>query len=130
MEKTLDHYTSVFGIDRPETIITGPAEESQIRFRGETTPARAKLAFIRFSNITLELIEPVDGPSVWREFLDSHGEGVHHIAFQVKGMQSTVDDFDSRGVPLSQKGEYTGGRYAYLDAADKLGVDIELLEND
>lgn len=58
------------------------------------------------------------------------GEGVHHIAFQVKGMQSAVDDFESRGVSLTQKGEYTGGRYAYLDAAEKLGVDIELLEND
>ena len=67
---------------------------------------------------------------MWREFLESHGGGVHHIAFQVKGMQAAVADFESRGVPLSQKGEYTGGRYAYLDAAEKLGVDIELLESD
>ena len=48
----------------------------------------------------------------------------------MKGMQQAVDDFGSRGVPMVQKGEYTGGRYAYLAAADKLGVDIELLEND
>jgi hypothetical protein len=45
-------------------------------------------------------------------------------------MQSALDDFESRGVSLTHKGEYTGGRYAYLDAAEKLGVDIELLEND
>ena len=130
IEKALDHYCATFGMDRPEWQLTGPAEDSQISYRGETTPGRAKLAFVRFANITLELIEPVDGPSIWREFLESHGEGVHHIAFDVDGMQAAVDDFETRSIPLVQKGEYTGGRYAYLSAADRLGLDIELLEND
>jgi len=34
-------------------------------------------------SLSLELIEPVGGPSTWREFLDTRGEGVHHIAFHV-----------------------------------------------
>jgi methylmalonyl-CoA/ethylmalonyl-CoA epimerase len=29
-----------------------------------------------------------------------------------------------------QKGEYTGGRYAYVDANAQLGCVLELLEND
>jgi methylmalonyl-CoA/ethylmalonyl-CoA epimerase len=33
-------------------------------------------------------------------------------------------------MPLIQKGEYTGGRYAYIDTKEKLKVLIELLEND
>jgi pimeloyl-CoA synthetase len=33
-------------------------------------------------------------------------------------------------MPLLQKGEYTGGRYAYIDASRDLKVIIELLEND
>ncbi|OGD24120.1 MAG: hypothetical protein A2Y69_08870 [Candidatus Aminicenantes bacterium RBG_13_59_9] len=37
-------------------------------------------------NITLELIEPDRNPSTWREFLDAKGEGIHHVAFEIKGM--------------------------------------------
>ncbi len=78
----------------------------------------------------LELIEPDDHPSTWKEFLDKHGEGIHHIALNVKGMKETVAYLENNGMPLVQKGEYTGGRYAYIDSSDKLGMIIELLEND
>lgn len=130
IERACDQYARVFGIDRPEYIITDPADKSQIQYRGQTTPARAKLAFVRFANITIELIEPLDGPSVWRDFLEKRGEGVHHMAFMVQGMQQAIDELGDKGIPLVQTGEYTGGRYAYVDAAGTLGVDIELLEND
>jgi len=45
-------------------------------------------------------------------------------------MKDAVAFLDSKGMPLVQKGEYTGGRYAYIDGADKLGLILELLEND
>ena len=31
---------------------------------------------------------------------------------------------------LLQRGEYTGGRYAYIDCVDQLKTIVELLEND
>lgn len=130
IDQACERYAAVFGIDRPEWFLTESADQSQIRYQGQPTQARAKLAFIQFANLTLELIEPVDGPSVWRDHLERCGESVHHIAFIVDGMQQTVADFAERGLPMVQKGEYPGGRYAYLAAADKLGMDIELLEND
>jgi hypothetical protein len=33
-------------------------------------------------------------------------------------------------MPLMQRGEYTGGRYAYVDTTAQLGTILELLEND
>ena len=70
------------------------------------------------------------GPSTWQEHLDAHGESVHHIAFEVQGMQDTLAYLAASDVPLLQKGEYTGGRYAYVDSDHMLGVVLELLEND
>ncbi len=130
IEKTARHYAEVFGIDVPPVMITDAVDKAMTEYRGESTPARAKLAFMDMGNIQLELIEPDEYPSTWREFLDKHGEGIHHIAFNVKGMKDAVAFLDSKGMPLVQKGEYTGGRYAYIDGADKLGLILELLEND
>jgi 4-hydroxyphenylpyruvate dioxygenase-like putative hemolysin len=131
IDRALAAYCRVFEIDeRPTVQETASAGQTQIRFRGATTPARAKLAFLRFRNITLELIEPIDRPSVWGEVLDDKGSVGHHIAFGVQGMQEAVDTLGERGATLVQTGEYTGGRYAYLDTRAELGLDIELLEND
>jgi len=129
IERSAKAYADVFGVDVPNVIITDPEEKSHIRFRGEPTQARAKLAFFRMGDISLELIEPIDSPSTWREFLDEHGEGVHHIAFQIKGMDNVLAYLEGKDISAVQRGDYTGGRYAYVDSAPALGVILELLEN-
>lgn len=81
-------------------------------------------------SLQLELIEPDEHPSTWREHLDKHGEGPHHIAFVVDGMKEIVASMEKNGMALVQKGEYTGGRYAYMDTFKNLKIMLELLEND
>ena len=45
-------------------------------------------------------------------------------------MKEKIAVLERNGMPLLQKGEYTGGRYAYIDANKTLKTVIELLEND
>jgi hypothetical protein len=45
-------------------------------------------------------------------------------------MKERIAVLEAGGMPLLQKGEYTGGRYAYLDTFQDLKVLVELLEND
>ncbi len=80
--------------------------------------------------VDIELIQPVGEPSPWQDHLDQHGDSLHHIAFQIHGMKEKVAYLDSKGFPLVQRGEYTGGRYAYIDGSAQLGCILELLEND
>ena len=130
VEETAQAYAALFGVEVPGWSLTDPESVAHTRYRGEATEARAKLAFLDLGSISLELIEPVSGPSTWREFLDAHGEGVHHIAFVIDGMAEQVALLEERGMPLVQRGEYTGGRYAYIDSTAQLKVILELLEND
>ena len=131
IEKASQDFADFLGMDNPGWIETGPYEETQAIFKSEPTNARAKLAFFPVGgNLTLELIEPDMNPSTWREDLDNKGEGVHHIAFNIKGMSEKINLLEKNGMKLLQKGEYTGGRYAYIDANDTLKTVIELLEND
>ncbi len=109
---------------------TDTVDAAKTEYRGASTPARAKLAFFEMGSLQLELIEPDHEPSTWREYLDQHGEGPHHIAFVIKGMKEKVMLMEKTGMPLVQKGEYTGGRYAYMDTFPHLKVLLELLEND
>jgi methylmalonyl-CoA/ethylmalonyl-CoA epimerase len=130
IEKTAGEFADFFGIDKPNVIVTDGYDKSRAQYMGKPCNAKAKLAFIRCGSLDLELIEPDREPSTWREFLDANGEGVHHIAFVVKGMQEKIAGLEKKGIKLVQKGEYTGGRYAYLDASKPLKLILELLEND
>jgi len=123
-------YARVFGVEAPKWFLTDTEDVAHTRYRGQATAAQAKLAFLDMGSLQLELIEPVGGPSTWQEFLDTHGEGVHHIAFQIKGMDEQIAFLQGQEMPAVQRGDYTGGRYAYIDSVPQLKVMLELLEND
>ena len=122
-------WATILGLPVPEIIITDGVDIAQTEYKGEATPARAKLAFFNLGQVDLELIEPIDGPSTWKDQLDEHGNSLHHIAFAIKGMTEKLTYLTGKGLPLVQRGEYTGGRYAYVDGSEQLGAVLELLEN-
>jgi hypothetical protein len=131
IEKTSGDFANFLGLPKPEIKLTDSIEKSQAVYRGNPTKARAKLAFFDVGeNLRLELIEPDMSPSWWRECLDKNGEGFHHIAFVIKGMEEKISILEKMGMHLMQRGEYRGGRYAYIDTFDKLKTYIELLETD
>jgi catechol 2,3-dioxygenase-like lactoylglutathione lyase family enzyme len=129
INRSIEAYSQVFGLPKPEIVVTEGPEVARTKFRESPTDARAKLAFFDMGQLSLELIEPVGGPSTWREFLDEKGEGVHHIAFVVQDTDEAVSFLEGVGIEVIQQGDYTGGRYTYLDSASSLGVVLELLEN-
>ncbi len=131
IEKTAQAYADFLGVEKPPIQTTDELAKSQARYKGAPTKARSKLAFFHVGpTLDIELIQPDKEPSTWREDLDRKGEGVHHIAFVIKGMKEKVAELKAEQMPLLQTGEYTGGRYAYVDANRDLKVIIELLEND
>ena len=136
VEKHLEMYAKLFGVETPSTNVTGSYEETQSLYRGEPTEGRAKVGYIPLENILLEFIEPVDGPSVWKDYLEQHGNGIHHLAFIVDGVKQVIGDLENFGLPLLHHGNFPkaanapSGQYAYLQGFDKLGFDVELLAFD
>ncbi len=130
IEKSAKVYADLFSMDMPDIILTDGYEKTNAEYMGQAMEAKAKLAFIHMENITLELIEPVGKPSTWADFLEQEGEGIHHIAFQVPNMKDATVVLEKSGGKLVQKGDFTGGSYAYVDATSPLGVIVELLTID
>jgi len=128
IEREAKRWADLLGMDVPEIIITDTEDKAHTRFRGAPTPARAKLAFFSFGSISLELIEPVGGPSTWKEVLDKHGEGLHHIAFRVEEIDKILAFLNKKGFTTIQTGDFETGRYTYVDTTPVLKTMIELLE--
>ena len=130
IDEARKRFAQFFDLPAPEIMVTAGYDQAQTEYRSQPSEATAKLAFFHLDNLDIELIEPDEKPSVWREFLEEHGEGIQHLAFEIKGMQQKIELFSKDGMGLIQKGEYTGGRYAYFDTIKGISTIVELLEND
>jgi methylmalonyl-CoA/ethylmalonyl-CoA epimerase len=131
LDKTAQDYADLLGVEKPEFSLSPTIDISKAEYYGQPTAARVKQAFFNVGpNLVIELLEPDHEPSSWRHDLDTYGEGIHHIAFNIDGMRQVVQKFERNGIKEIQKGQWETGRYSYLDSKDVLKLTLELLEHD
>jgi methylmalonyl-CoA epimerase len=133
IEASRKKFAEFFGVEPPKVIDGGKYEVTGTVVDGKPAPdANCQMAFFNVGpNVQLELIQPNGVKSTWQDYLDNHGEGIHHIAFGVKGMDEKIAACEKFGMKCVQRGKYGsgGGEYAYMDAYDDMKCLVELLEN-
>lgn len=129
IDKASVEWAKLLGVDVPESSIAEGHSSRPTLYKGQPSDAKAKLAFFNMDNLQIELIQPLGPKSTWQDYLDQHGEGIHHIAFQVKGIDGMEKKFLENGDATVQRGGWDGGAYSYIDASSHLGCVLELLEN-
>lgn len=132
IDEARENFAKLFGCEVPPANPCG-APEAETQYKGLPAPeAKSKLAFFNLApGVQLELIEPNEYPSTWREYLNEKGEGIHHIAFNVTNMDEVIKACEAEGMTLVQYGNYddNSGRYAYMDGSKDYKCVIELLES-
>ncbi len=130
VEATAQRYAEILGFDAGDFQVTELHDQTEATYHGKPTDARAKLTAFNIGRIQFELLQPLEPPSAWWDYLDQHGEGVHHVAFFVAKTEPVAQSFRDEGYQVTHQGLFTGqtGRYTYLDTDRDLGVVIELLE--
>lgn len=104
--------------------------ESQARFRGEPTECTFKFAYAKAGPITLELVQTVSGKSSYQEFLDRHGEGLHHLGFPTPlPFEAELKKWERQGIKPVQVMHMDDPEegWAYMDTQDLIGFTLEIL---
>lgn len=118
LDKSLKVYTEVLGIALESVEVNDPY--------------KVTIAFLPVGETLVELIEPtVPAGAMIADFLKAHGEGVHHIAFQVDNLEAALDKLKASGIPLIDETPKSGGRgtrVAFIHPSASNHVAIELLE--
>lgn len=118
LDKSLKVYTEVLGIALESVEVNDPY--------------KVTIAFLPVGETLVELIEPtVAAGTMIADFLKTHGEGVHHIAFQVDNLDAALERLKAGGVPLIDETAKSGGRgtrVAFIHPSSSNNVAIELLE--
>lgn len=101
-------------------------------YRVELVPdQQVKTAFFQVGQTKIELLESTSPDGTIATFIDRRGEGLHHIAFAVKGVQSALDDALEKGIRLIDSVPRPGAEglnIAFLHPKSTGGVLTELCE--
>lgn len=125
----MDRYRAILGVEPWTVYRFEPPDLTDTTYRGEAVEYGMLLALGYAGDVMIELIEPTIPPNLYRDHLDEHGEGLHHIAYFGWGEQETYDvieQFEAAGMPVIQSGNFLGTEYWYFDTIDELnGVIFE-----
>jgi hypothetical protein len=128
LQKTMERYWEDLGIG-PWKIyqFEGPLLR-EMTIKGKPAKYKMSLALCQMDNIFLELIQPLSGETIYKEFLEEKGEGLHHLGFFVDDLDQALRNFEMSGIGTIQTGRFQRGGFAYLDTQEKLGTIFELIE--
>ena len=129
IDEALEAYSNRLGIGPWWVTLYAPPRLTDMRIRGEAASYSFKAAMARTGNTFWELIEPVDGPSIYKEFLAEHGEGQHHVLVEHEALEfeQAIATFTERGCPPLMEGRMGEVRFAYLDTEGALKTVMEVV---
>jgi methylmalonyl-CoA/ethylmalonyl-CoA epimerase len=120
IDEALPRYAALFGLSAPDGVQTVEAQGVRICFlpTGPTPAAR------------IELIEPTDAESGVARFLESRGEGLHHVCFGTTDLAAELARLEAAGAELIDSVPRPGaeGLVAFVHPRTLNGVLWELLE--
>jgi methylmalonyl-CoA epimerase len=103
----------------PGAKLTGPAD----------TQDRVLMQFVRLGDCEVEFFQPVSGQNIISEFLERHGEGLHHLAFEVKDLETETTKLAEAGMkPFLNFTGPSGNKIGFFDPGSLGGTVIELIQ--
>lgn len=98
----------------------------------EVKDQRVKTAFFMVGQTKIELLESTDPEGPIGKFLEKKGEGIHHLAYAVEGIEEQLQSTEAKGVVLIDKAPRKGAEgldIAFLHPKSTFGVLTEFCEN-
>ena len=127
IEVAAREWAALLGIEVPAIETRELKGGDDYRYRGEPVSCRLRVADIDMGGFVIELHQPLDGDSSFHEFLAAHGNGVHHLGFEVgEARDAVVGALEGRGYALRTVGIYPGSSWTIVDSEQRLGVNLNI----
>ena len=130
MLKKIDHIAiAVKSID--ETLkVFGDVFGMKCDHMEEIPDQGVKAAAVKIGDVTIEFVQPVKPDTGIAKFVETKGDGIHHIAFEVAELEKELAALEAKGVALIDKKPRKGmaGMIAFIHPKATKGVLIELVQ--
>lgn len=128
LDKAMKHLYEDFGIGPWDIYEYGPTTVRNSMYRGKPNTQRYALAVCWVGPIQYELMQPLDGYSIYNEFLEETGgkSGLQHFKIYYKDCKAKIKELEAKGYEVIQSGEIGDDEFYYLSTKDKIGAVLEI----
>jgi methylmalonyl-CoA/ethylmalonyl-CoA epimerase len=129
-EKAVRYYDSIFGIG-PFTVYEWAPDKHWIM--EEPSPLKLRMGKAQWGDVELELIQVLEGRSDHTDFLETRGEGLHHLGFNISDYDDLFQRFLREGFkPLMRAESYVSAydghlKACYFDTRQVGGILFEII---
>lgn len=121
LEPSLERLYRDFGMGPWDIYTYGPEIIENSMYRGKPSDHTYRIAVTWQGPVQMEVMQPLTGYSIYDEFLEKHGEGLHHIKLFYKDCEQAVRDYEAKGYKVLQSGNVKDDVFYYLDTEDRIG---------
>ncbi len=92
---------------------------------------KTRVGFFKIGESNIELVQPAEPDSPLTKFLETKGQGIHHICFEVDDVEAEVKSFIEKGATMIDQKPRPGAhgaKVAFVHPKSSNGVLIELCE--
>lgn len=128
IEKAAAKWAEIFGCEKPKIWKNHLEGGENYTYRGEPVSCDLLVTVFEMPGFVLELHEVLDGPSSFKEYIEKHGYGVHHLGFEVgDARDAVIDSLKDAGFDTNRTlGIYPGSSWTIVDSEDVLGVNLNI----
>ena len=123
IEKTKSYYESIgIGpwVDYPPLV-----EYTKLNVADEKGFFATRFVYTHIGNLQLQLAQPGEGKSQYKDFLETKGEGVFHIGFEVDDIDAVENQLTENDMKVLASGRRDDGSgFSYLDTREQAGVTL------
>jgi len=85
-------------------------------------------AFVSIGDAQFELTSSLDPQSVIAMFIESRGEGIHHVSLEVEDFNSVIDTLKAKGLRIISEADTDDFKAAFIHPQSNLGVLTEIIQ--
>jgi methylmalonyl-CoA/ethylmalonyl-CoA epimerase len=122
---SVERYWTTLGVGPWHIYRIEPPILEAVTLRGQPIVISMRVALAHSGPVQLELIEPLEGPSIYEEFLATRGEGLHHIQSRVEDPDAMLDAFKAMGINVLMSAKVGDNVFYYMDSEPLLGIIYE-----
>jgi hypothetical protein len=104
--RTAENYWDILGIGPWEIRDWGNRVLWDRTYMGKPAWGRERLAHAYLGDLELELLQPVEGDSIYADWIEEHGEGLHHLKFLCDDIDATSQALAEQGFQSIQSGHF------------------------
>ena len=125
IEKSMKYYWEELGIGPWKIWTYASPTTRETTYRGKLVEHKFIGAETMVGDLNVELIQHLEGETIYKEFLDKKGEGVHHVAYVTNEIDDALNRFKKMGIEVIQSGKVSKDAYYYLDTESRYGIIVE-----